>query len=187
MIIKLHFFYCFLAHFLLESVVCWFIRSIKFSNYPGARHITTKKKRKNQATNDKSPSNNHCFKARFCTCWSLSKQNADLFGQNSVSEKQNSVLTLTKRRSIRNKMKSLKINYLQGCKLLRFGVWKQHKKRGETRKFRPLIEEILFICCLLNNQFLCVGWSSSDNSDVVNAACHVCNWQFVSFACHVIA
>ena len=29
-------------------------------------------------------------------------------------EKQNGVLTLTKRRSIRNKMKSLKINYLQG-------------------------------------------------------------------------
>ena len=71
-------------------------------------------------------------------------------------EKQNGVLTLTKRRSIRNKMKSLKINYLQGCKLLLFGVWKQHKKRGETRKFRPLIEEILFINCLLNNQFLCV-------------------------------
>ena len=87
MIIKLHFFYCFLAHFLLESVVCWFTRSIKFSNYPGTRHITTKKKRKNQATNDKSPSNNHCFKARFCTCWSLSKQNADLFGQNSVLRK----------------------------------------------------------------------------------------------------
>ena len=107
MIIKLHFFYCSLAHFLLESVVCWFIRSIKFYNYLGARHITTKKKRKNQATNDKFPSNNHCFKARFCTCWSLSKQNADLFGQNGV-------LTLTKRRSIRNKMKSLKINYLQG-------------------------------------------------------------------------
>ena len=64
---------------------------------------------------------------------------------------------MSKRRSIRNKMKSLKINYLQGCKLLLFGVWKQHKKRGETRKFRPLIEEILFICCLLNNQFLCVG------------------------------
>ena len=63
---------------------------------------------------------------------------------------------MSKRRSIRNKMKSLKINYLQGCKLLRFGVWKQHKKRGETRKFRPLIEEILFINCLLNNQLFCV-------------------------------
>ena len=63
---------------------------------------------------------------------------------------------MSKRRSIRNKMKSLKINYLQGCKLLLFGVWKQHKKRGETRKFRPLIEEILFINCLLNNQLLCV-------------------------------
>ena len=63
---------------------------------------------------------------------------------------------MSKRRFIRNKMKSLKINYLQGCKLLLFGVWKQHKKRGETRKFRPLNEEILFINCLLNNQLLCV-------------------------------
>ena len=44
---------------------------------------------------------------------------------------------MSKRRSIRNKMKSLKINYLQGCKLLLFGVWKQHKKKGETLRFRP--------------------------------------------------
>ncbi len=35
---------------------------------------------------------------------------------------------MSKRRSIRNKMKSLKINYLQGCKLLLFGVWKVHEK-----------------------------------------------------------
>ena len=53
---------------------------------------------------------------------------------------------MSKRRSIRNKMKSLKINYLQGCKLLLFGVWKQHKKRGETRKFRPLMKKFyLFV------------------------------------------
>ena len=138
MIIKLHSFYCFLAHFLLESVVCWITRSIKFSNYPGARHITTKKKRKNQATNDKSPSNNHCFKARFCTCWSLSKQNADLFGQNGVSEKQNGVLTLTKRHSIRNKMKSLKINYLQGCNSCGLCFFANCTKKGRNQKVSPL-------------------------------------------------
>ena len=52
---------------------------------------------------------------------------------------------MSKRRSIRNKMKSLKINYLQGCKLLLFGVWKQHKKRGETRKFRPLMKKFYLL------------------------------------------
>ena len=72
-------------------------------------------------------------------------------------EKQNGVLTLTKRRSIRNKMKSLKINYLQGCKLLLFGVWEQHKKKRRNPKVSPLNEEILLSCCLLNNQLLCVG------------------------------
>ena len=71
-------------------------------------------------------------------------------------EKQNGVLTLTKRRSIRNKMKSLKINYLQGCKLLLFGFGNSTKKRRNP-KVSPLNEEILLICCLLNNQFLCVG------------------------------
>ena len=35
---------------------------------------------------------------------------------------------MSKRRSIRNKMKSLKINYLQWCKLLLFGAWKVHEK-----------------------------------------------------------
>ena len=64
---------------------------------------------------------------------------------------------MSKRRFIRNKMKSLKINYLQGCKLLLFGVWKQHKKKRRNPKVSPLNEEILFINCLLNNQLLCVG------------------------------
>ena len=64
---------------------------------------------------------------------------------------------MSKRRSIRNKMKSLKINYLQGCKLLLFGVWKQHKKKRRNPKVSRLNEEILLICCLLNNQLLCVG------------------------------
>ncbi len=44
---------------------------------------------------------------------------------------------MSKRRSIRNKMKSLKINYLQGCKLLLFGVWKQHKKGAKPESFAP--------------------------------------------------
>ena len=48
---------------------------------------------------------------------------------------------MSKRRSIRNKMKSLKINYLQGCKLLLFGFGNSTKKRGETRKFRPLMKK----------------------------------------------
>ncbi len=43
---------------------------------------------------------------------------------------------MSKRRSIRNKMKSLKINYLQGCKLLLFGFGK-YMKKGETLRFRP--------------------------------------------------
>ncbi len=43
---------------------------------------------------------------------------------------------MSKRRSIRNKMKSLKINYLQGCKLLLLGFGKCTKK-GETLRFRP--------------------------------------------------
>ena len=38
---------------------------------------------------------------------------------------------MSKRRSIRNKMKSLKINYLQGCKLLLFEVWEVHEKRAK--------------------------------------------------------
>ena len=63
---------------------------------------------------------------------------------------------MSKRRSIRNKMKSLKINYLQGCKLLLFGFWEQHKKKRRNPKVSPLNEEILLICCLLNNQLLCV-------------------------------
>ena len=44
---------------------------------------------------------------------------------------------MSKRRSIRNKMKSLKINYLQGCKLLLFGAWKQHKKEAKPESFAP--------------------------------------------------
>ena len=63
---------------------------------------------------------------------------------------------MSKRRSIRNKVKSLKINYLQGCKLLRFGFWEKQKKKRRNPKVSPLNEEILFINCLLNNQFLCV-------------------------------
>ena len=63
MIIKLHFFYCFLAHFLLESVVCWFTRSIKFSNYPGARHITTKKEKKKSSDKWKIPKQQPLFQS----------------------------------------------------------------------------------------------------------------------------
>ena len=70
-----------------------------------------------------------------------------------------------------------------------FEVWgleKAYKKGGTC--VPPRLKKILLkLLVLFYNQFLCVGWSSSDNSDVVNAACHVCNWQFVSFACHVIA
>ena len=53
-------------------------------------------------------------------------------------EKQNGVLILTKRRSIRNKMKSLKINYLQGgnsCGLCFFANCT--KKGAKPESFAP--------------------------------------------------
>ena len=71
-------------------------------------------------------------------------------------EKQNGVLTLTKRRSIRNKMKSLKINYLQGGNSCGLCFFANCTKKGRNPKVPPLNEEILFINCLLNNQLLCV-------------------------------
>ncbi len=49
---------------------------------------------------------------------------------------------MSKRRSIRNKMKSLKINYLQGCKLLRFRFGKCMKK-GRNPKVSPLLKKVL--------------------------------------------
>ena len=169
MIIKLHFFYCFLAHFLLESVVCWFIRSIKFSNYPGARHITTKKKRKKSSDKWQIPKQQPLF------------QSSILHLLKSLKAKRQSVLT--KRRFDINKTpfyseqnEEFENQLSARRQLLRFMLFcKLHKKRGETRKFRPLIEEILFINCLLNNQLLCVYWSSVYHSDVINAACKVLN------------
>ena len=44
---------------------------------------------------------------------------------------------MSKRRSIRNKMKSLKINYLQGCKLLLFGFGNSTKKEAKPESFAP--------------------------------------------------
>ena len=52
---------------------------------------------------------------------------------------------MSKRRSIRNKMKSLKINYLQGCKLLLFGAWKQHKKEAKPESFAPLMKKFYLL------------------------------------------
>ena len=49
---------------------------------------------------------------------------------------------MSKRRSIRNKMKSLKINYLQGCKLLLFMLCKQYKK-GRNPKVSPRLKKVL--------------------------------------------
>ena len=81
-----------------------------------------KEKIKRQMTNPQATTT--VSKLDFALVEVSQSKNADLFGQNGVSEKQNGVLLMSKRRSIRNKMKSLKINYLQGCKLLLFGVWK---------------------------------------------------------------
>ena len=49
------------------------------------------------------------------------------------------------------------------------------QKKGRNPKVSPLNEEILLICCLLNNQLLCVYWSSVYHSDVINATCKVLN------------
>ena len=64
---------------------------------------------------------------------------------------------MSKRRSIRNKMKSLKINYMQGCKLLLFGVWKVHENRAKPYGFALTEKSFIKIALLFNNQFLCVG------------------------------
>ena len=64
---------------------------------------------------------------------------------------------MSKRRSIRNKMKSLKINYLQGCKLLLFGFGKCMKKGRNPKGFAPTEKSFIKIALLFNNQFLCVG------------------------------
>ena len=53
-------------------------------------------------------------------------------------EKQNGVLTLTKRRSIRNKMKSLKINYLQGGNSCGLCFLQIAQKKGRNPKVSPL-------------------------------------------------
>ena len=49
---------------------------------------------------------------------------------------------MSKRRSIRNKMKSLKINYLQGWKRLWFGFGKK-KKKGRNPKVSPRLKKVL--------------------------------------------
>ena len=49
---------------------------------------------------------------------------------------------MSKRRSIRNKMKSLKINYLQGCKLLLF-VFGKCMKKGRNPKVSPQLKKVL--------------------------------------------
>ena len=49
---------------------------------------------------------------------------------------------MSKRRSIRNKVKSLKINYLQGCKLLLFGFGKCMKK-GRNPKVSTRLKKVL--------------------------------------------
>ena len=64
---------------------------------------------------------------------------------------------MSKRRSIRNKMKSLKINYLQGGNSCGLCFFANCTKKRRNPKVSPLNEEILFINCLLNNQLLCVG------------------------------
>ena len=52
-------------------------------------------------------------------------------------EKQNAVLTLTKRRSIRSKMKSLKINYLQGGNSCGLCFLQIAQKRAKPESFAP--------------------------------------------------
>ena len=52
---------------------------------------------------------------------------------------------MSKRRSIRNKMKSLKINYLQGGNSCGLCFFANCTKKGvKPESFAPLIEEILF-------------------------------------------
>ena len=52
---------------------------------------------------------------------------------------------MSKRRSIRNKMKSLKINYLQGGNSCGLCFLQIAQKRGETRKFRPLMKKLYLL------------------------------------------
>ena len=54
---------------------------------------------------------------------------------------------MSKRRSIRNKMKSLKINYLQGCKLLRFMLLQTVQKRAKPQGFAPTEKVLLKLLC----------------------------------------
>ena len=56
-----------------------------------------------------------------------------------------------------DKMKSLKINYLQGGNSCGLCFFANCTKKGRNPKVPPLNEEILFINCLLYNQFVCVG------------------------------
>ena len=49
---------------------------------------------------------------------------------------------MSKRRSIRNKMKSLKINYLQGCNSCGLCFCKQYKK-GRNPKVSPRLKKVL--------------------------------------------
>ena len=62
---------------------------------------------------------------------------------------------MSKRRSIRDKVKSLKINYLQGANSCGFGFCKRHKK-GRNFRVPPTIEKNFIDCCLLYNQLVCV-------------------------------
>ena len=54
-----------------------------------------------------------------------------------IYSEQNGALTLTKRRSIRNKMKSLKINYLQGGNSCGLCFLQIAQKRAKPESFAP--------------------------------------------------